>query len=311
MIYLRRELELEEEEEEEDDAVRGRMRANRNSGVDRRRLFQPPLEQLDEVGRQYMTRTGEEHLSAMYVTPIAPEGGVGAVVVKRPRMWVHLTTQVPPPLPGAPKSRRSPLAPGKPLHDQFYAPPLALSDCVRAADPVDRNYMVSEKFAILMWYVRTIPYCGSEPTADGRPKERGDYSAYRWNWARTHGVVLRPLVSIHEHWRRHVIKYFCGTEDLPAGSFRHYAANSGLFEFVGNRIVGFNMVAIRNKNAECLRERDINVKLDPYTLALPEDQARYAQLMQSLSDKHGLNLHQGQRWADAGNMENNEEEEEE
>lgn len=275
------------------------MAVNKGRGLDRRRLFQPPVDLLNETERAYVTKPAEEYLNMTYINPTPPEDDPGPHK-QYPGMWIRLIA-IPPPLPGAPNSRRKAgdksTVPGKKLHDQFFAPPLALSDCPRAADPVDRNYMTSEDFALLMWYVRTIPYCGSETTLDGRPKCAGEYAAYRWNWARTHGVVLRPLSSITERWRKHILHIFCGSFDIPEGNFRTYLALSNLFIFKNNRILGFNTVAIKNKNSECLTSRDVDPQTDPFNVPTPDDEARYRALNAKISAEHRVeDVHQGQRW---------------
>lgn len=181
------------------------------------------------------------------------------------------------------------------LRNAFYGPPLALSDVERAADPAERNYMTSEDFAILMWYTRTIPYCGAEETLDGSPKFRHDYHQYRWNWARTHGVCLRPITSMQERWRRVVLFVFNGKQPIPEGTFRNFLAQSGFFYFEGDRILTYNVAAIKDANARCLTLLDADPTKDPYTQIEDKDKELYQEAIERISIKH-VHVHEGQRW---------------
>lgn len=188
------------------------------------------------------------------------------------------------------------------LKNAFYGPPLALSDAIRAADPAERNFMVSEDFAILVWYARTIPYCGADDTQVLSAKYRTDYHQYRWNWARTHGICLRPITSLQERWRRVVSQYFNGKEPLPEGTFRTYLAQTGFFYFANDKILTYNMAAIKDANSKCLTNLDIDPSKDPYSAVSDDDRILYQDTSalvsnwQFLPGNQDKEVHEGQRW---------------
>lgn len=267
-------------------------------GTDRRRLYQPDVEHLPEPQKAFLSKSEQEYLSETYINPALIDPDITPIGTRYVK-----SIRIPPPLPGAPPSKRRAdegeqvvTAAGERLKHLFYAPPLALNDCVRAADPAERNFMTSEDFAILMWYVRTIPYCGAEATKDQSKKERYEYSAYRWNWARTHGICLRPLTSIQERWRRYILPLFQGATELPEGTFRTFCAQSGFFLFCGNYIVAYNPTAIRQANAKCLEDNDIDPATDPYTIPTERDKEHYARSMKKLQESYPTELHEGKRW---------------
>lgn len=285
-IYIhRRKL---QEVETELDAVQplpGPQLEDKSKGSGRGRSRQPDEADLGPEHRAFLQKSEEQYLSETYINeePLDKKGRF------------YKSIRIPPVLPGAPPSKRR--TPANPMRDSFFAPPLALSNAVRAADPPDRNYMTSEDFALLMWYTRTIPYCGAVGTSGAIQKFNAEYSAYRWNWARTHGVCLRPLASIQERWTRHILPLFEGTEELPDGNFRLFVAQSGFFTFSGNFIVGYNISAIKQANIQCLTNLDANPELDPYTANLPNENKIYRQNLDAMAVQFGEELlHEGQRW---------------
>ena len=292
------------EEQGEDDAVLRRKAANRAAKLDRRHLFQGSDDELTRECREWLNRTEEEHLSTYYCGNVMPEKD-GTVSLEK-------LCPIPPSLPGCGK-RDSRNNISSKYHDLFFAPPVALSDSVRAADPIDRNYMISEDFAILIWFVRTIPYCGSEVPKRTREdghipplhdkvvpppsiRKGGQHGPFRWNWARTHGVCLRSIGSISERWRKYVIDIYLGLKELPAGTFRRFAAQTGFFWFANDEIVGFKIGAIKEANENCRLSRD--APEDPFCIISESDRQFDRQMEAYLEERFGDKLHDGHLFAE-------------
>lgn len=280
--------EVDDEEEEVDEEMismqqRGRELENMAAKVDKRRLWQPAPKNLSPKERRWLSMSQEAYLARTYCGQANEHL---AVVIKGPV----------PALPGAPLSkRRDPF--GTPYRDLFWAPPISLADCSRAADPVRREYMQSEDFALLMWYTRTIPYCGVSTPEEELAHFRfngATLTPYRWNWARTHGVVLRSLTSILERWRHQVQTIFFGKGDIPSGTFRRMLAESEFFVFNGDRILGYHIKKIRAANLACASRFD-SASHDTLIRPDPNDDAR-EQALQDYINRLDADVHNGQRW---------------
>jgi hypothetical protein len=237
---------------------------------------------LTEEEREWLGQSEQMYLSKSYTHPV-PEDSVEENPTTNPFLKVIKPT--PPCLSSAPYSNRTGESGGQPLRDLFWAPPIALSDCVRAADPADRNFMCSEDFAILIWFVRTIPYCSE-----------GEFGPYRWNWARTHGICLRSINSVQERWRKHVSKIYEGEIDMPPGTFRVFCAQSGFFYFVGNKIVGHKIVPIKMANKACIEGRELNPDLDPHCRITEADHQKDADIRATVQANYQEDLHEGEHW---------------
>lgn len=293
-----------DDEDAAEQRVARRKALNRSRHMDSRRLYQS-YDELDEKGRAWLRRSREEYLSAYYCGNIAPDNNDALPLEK--------ICAIPPHIPCcevSPRFKKEKLSKDR-YRDLCFAPPVALSDAVRATDPIDRNYMPSEDFALLVWFTRTIPYCGSIPfmTPEDealrgprrRPNEsymKPPYGPFRWNWARTHGVCLRPVGSLRDRWSDHVKNLFLGKQDLPHGTFRHAAAESKLFWFENNRIVGFRVANIKRANEACRLSADAPV--DKYCVVNDADKLYDSRLREYLVRKYGDRLHGGQLFDEMG-----------